>query len=148
MVHGNHGLELECHSVAIVSTLQGTRTSSKLFRAEYLVSPGERKSRRRTTRQSKSGRSFGVATMFKYRPYTMSKQLPTPWVAHRKVSWPEHLGHYAERAHLVPCWLSRPAPSHPGHKEEGLECSHEDLQRCRHSVMMMIEGQECKVSSP
>lgn len=40
---GNYGLKLECQSVTIVSALQGTRTSSKLFKVEHRVPPRVRK---------------------------------------------------------------------------------------------------------
>lgn len=56
---GNNGLELECQRVTIVSALQGTRTSSKLFRVEHRVPPRVRKSRNKATCQSKNRTLFG-----------------------------------------------------------------------------------------
>lgn len=96
VAHRNHGLHLERQSLATVSTLQGTRTSSKLFTSSVRSRAASATRRQKTkvwshTPQARMG-DPSVAMIFRYRPYSVGKQLfPTPQRGVRKVSWPKCL---------------------------------------------------------
>lgn len=126
-----------------LSTHQGTRTSSKLFRAEHLVPPGDRKSRSGATCQSQEweilwgGHDIQILSLNHQRAHITPRAGSTG-----RSSNPSALAHYAKRAHFAPFLTSQSSSFLPWAQEEGLEYSCEGLQECRHSIMTMTEGQE------
>lgn len=108
---GNHGLTLECQSVTVVSALQGTKTSSKLFKVEHRVPPRVRKSRNRATCQSKNRISFGLSVTVRCWTYPSRKASPHHDGNNRYVAYSfckkkkKNTVYHARCGSTAPCYL-------------------------------------------
>lgn len=141
VMDGNHGLKLECQSVTIVSALQGTRTSSKLFKVEHRVPPRVRKSRNRATCHSKNRTFLGLSVTFRCWAYPSRKASPHHDGDNRYVAYSEYLGPFCIKrtryimlgveVQLLVIWA----------QDQGSEYRYEELQEFRCSIVAMAEGQ-------